>query len=190
MRLDGTDALLLNVYGAQFTARGSWFHFLMKLTASLPLQVAIMKAHFFRMSQVSKLTTMAISLHPPQVFWMRDKGWCTLNLSTLLPTRSAGAYGSAFDAEWDSDAIALLDRGFIYAIAAVRGGGELGQFWYEGGRGMAKNNTFADTIAAARHLIAARPSAHRALPACMFRHAGISLARCSCWRLVYAVTAA
>ena len=103
---------------------------------------------------------------------------------------SAGAYGSAFDAEWDSDAIALLDRGFIYAIAAVRGGGELGQFWYEGGRGMAKNNTFADTIAAARHLIAARPSAHRALHACMFRLAGISLARCSCLRLVYAVTAA
>lgn len=83
----------------------------------------------------------------------------------------AGAYGSAYDAEWDSDAIALLDRGFIYAIAAVRGGGELGQFWYEGGRVMAKNNTFADTVAAARHLTAARPRALHALPACAPRHA-------------------
>ena len=71
----------------------------------------------------------------------------------------AGAYGNAYDAEWDSDAVALLDRGFIYAIAGVRGGGELGQFWYEDGRGMTKNHTFADTVAAARHLIAARPAA-------------------------------
>ena len=79
----------------------------------------------------------------------------TLN-SLFTCAHVPGAYGSAFDAEWESDAVALLDRGVVYAIAGVRGGGELGQFWYEGGRSTAKNNTFADTVAAARHLIAAR----------------------------------
>ncbi|KAK9822184.1 hypothetical protein WJX81_008194 [Elliptochloris bilobata] len=64
-----------------------------------------------------------------------------------------GAYGSSYDAEWDAAIISMLDRGFIYAVAAVRGGGELGQYWYEDGRAMAKNHTFADTIAAAQHLI-------------------------------------
>jgi hypothetical protein len=47
----------------------------------------------------------------------------------------------------------LLDRGFICAIAHVRGGGELGRYWYQDGKLLAKNHTFDDAVAAAEFLI-------------------------------------
>jgi oligopeptidase B len=49
--------------------------------------------------------------------------------------------------------LSLLDRGFVFAIAHVRGGGEMGRDWYEDGKFLNKANTFTDFIACARHLI-------------------------------------
>jgi oligopeptidase B len=51
--------------------------------------------------------------------------------------------------------LSLLDRGYIYAVAHVRGGGELGRAWYTGGRLEAKENTFTDFITCARYLVSA-----------------------------------
>jgi len=67
-------------------------------------------------------------------------GTCDLCKHTCSRRRGAGAYGTPNDAEWDAAAVSLLERGVIHAIAGVRGGGERGQFWYEGGRLMDKNN--------------------------------------------------
>src|SRR5204863_8085197 len=50
--------------------------------------------------------------------------------------------------------LSLLDRGFIVAIAHVRGGEEMGRAWYDGGKLLRKRNSFTDFIAAAEHLIA------------------------------------
>ena len=50
--------------------------------------------------------------------------------------------------------MSLLDRGFVFAIAHVRGGGELGRPWYEDGKLLHKTNTFTDFIACAEHLVA------------------------------------
>jgi oligopeptidase B len=58
------------------------------------------------------------------------------------------------DAAFDSDRLSLLDRGFIFAIAHVRGGEELGRRWYEDGKLLHKINTFTDFIACAEHLVA------------------------------------
>ena len=66
-----------------------------------------------------------------------------------------GAYGLSYDPAFSSNALSLLDRGFVVAIAHVRGGEELGRPWYEGGRLLNKRNTFTDFIAAAEHLLAA-----------------------------------
>jgi oligopeptidase B len=55
---------------------------------------------------------------------------------------------------FDSDNVSLLDRGFVFAIAHVRGGAEMGRQWKEDGKMMHKRNTFTDFIACAEHLIA------------------------------------
>ncbi len=57
-----------------------------------------------------------------------------------------GSYGSSYDPEFFNPAISLLDRGFVVAIAHVRGGAEMGQSWYEAGRLMNKRNTFNDFV--------------------------------------------
>ena len=64
-----------------------------------------------------------------------------------------GSYGICVDPDFSSVRLSLLDRGFIFAIAHIRGGGELGRPWYEDGKFLKKKNTFHDFIAAAEHLI-------------------------------------
>ncbi len=64
-----------------------------------------------------------------------------------------GSYGFSMDATFSSPRLSLLDRGFVYAIAHVRGGEELGREWYEDGKMLNKKNTFTDFIACAEHLI-------------------------------------
>lgn len=65
-----------------------------------------------------------------------------------------GSYGISIDADFSSDTLTLLDRGFVYAIAHIRGGGELGKPWHDAGKLLVKKNTFDDFIASAEHLIA------------------------------------
>lgn len=64
-----------------------------------------------------------------------------------------GAYGISVEPAFNSARVSLLDRGFIFAIAHVRGGQELGREWYEGGKLLRKKNTFTDFIACAELLI-------------------------------------
>lgn len=64
-----------------------------------------------------------------------------------------GAYGSSLDPSFSSTRLSLLDRGFVYAIAHVRGGREMGHWWYDQGRLMSKKNTFTDFIHCAEYLI-------------------------------------
>jgi oligopeptidase B len=63
-----------------------------------------------------------------------------------------GSYGYPNDVEFSSTRISLLDRGVIYAVAHIRGGGELGKEWHDEGKMMVKRNTFTDFIACAEYL--------------------------------------
>ncbi|MFZ9236194.1 MAG: S9 family peptidase [Algoriphagus sp.] len=64
-----------------------------------------------------------------------------------------GSYGYSMDAYFSSNRMSLLQRGFVFAIAHIRGGEDLGRAWYEDGKLLKKKNTFTDFIACAEHLI-------------------------------------
>jgi oligopeptidase B len=64
-----------------------------------------------------------------------------------------GSYGSSMEARFRPEAVSLLDRGFVFAIAHVRGGQEMGRWWYEDGKLLKKKNTFTDFIDCGRFLV-------------------------------------
>ncbi|HEY9290538.1 MAG TPA: S9 family peptidase, partial [Microlunatus sp.] len=66
-----------------------------------------------------------------------------------------GSYEIPIDPSFSIPVLSFLDRGFVYAIAHVRGGGEMGRHWYEQGKTTTKINTFTDFVAAARYLVSA-----------------------------------
>lgn len=67
-----------------------------------------------------------------------------------------GSYGSSTDPWFQLEALSLLDRGFVFAIAHVRGGQELGRGWYEDGKLLNKQNTFSDFVDVTRFLVKER----------------------------------
>jgi oligopeptidase B len=103
--------------------------------------------------------------------YVQERGWTTAPDGTPVPVsivRKAdvpldgsapallygyGAYEASMDPGFSIPRLSLLDRGIVYAIAHVRGGGELGRTWYEQGKALAKRNTFTDFIACADYLI-------------------------------------
>lgn len=82
-----------------------------------------------------------------------------LDGSAPLLLYAYGSYGASMPPNFSSSRLALLDRGVIYVIAHIRGGGELGEEWREQGRMMKKINTFTDFIACGEHLIKAKYTA-------------------------------
>lgn len=65
-----------------------------------------------------------------------------------------GSYGATTDADFSSARLSLLDRGFVFAIAHIRGGQEMGRWWYEDGKLLKKKNTFTDFIDCGDYLVA------------------------------------
>ncbi|WP_246067724.1 S9 family peptidase [Changchengzhania lutea] len=76
-----------------------------------------------------------------------------LDGSSPLLQYAYGSYGSTIDPSFSTIRLSLLDRGFIYAIAHIRGGEYLGRHWYEKGKLLTKKNTFTDFIDCSKHLI-------------------------------------
>ncbi|MEV0111404.1 S9 family peptidase [Nocardia sp. NPDC050799] len=64
-----------------------------------------------------------------------------------------GSYEASIDPGFSVSRLSLLDRGMVFAIAHVRGGGEMGRLWYENGKTLTKKNTFTDFVSCAQHLV-------------------------------------
>ncbi|MGA4791662.1 S9 family peptidase [Nocardia sp. AB354] len=64
-----------------------------------------------------------------------------------------GSYEASIDPGFSVSRLSLLDRGMVFAVAHVRGGGEMGRLWYENGKTLTKKNTFTDFVSCARHLV-------------------------------------
>ena len=75
------------------------------------------------------------------------------NGNTPLLLYAYGSYGNSMDAGFSSTRLSLLNRGFVFAIAHVRGGQEMGRQWYEDGKLFKKKNTFDDFIASGEYLV-------------------------------------
>jgi len=75
------------------------------------------------------------------------------NETTPLLLYAYGSYGSSTEPYFDESRLSLLDRGFIYAIAHIRGGQEMGRDWYENGKLLKKKNTFTDFINCGEYLV-------------------------------------
>ena len=90
---------------------------------------------------------------PVTLAWRKDRA--QQNGKAPLLVTGYGAYGNSYDATFSLVRPSLMDRGFVLAIAHVRGGADLGQAWYEAGRLMNKKNTFNDFIDATEALVKA-----------------------------------
>ena len=90
------------------------------------------------------------TLIPMSIVYKKDR---LPNKPTPALLYGYGSYGICIDPQFASHRISLLDRGFVFAIAHIRGGDDLGRKWYEDGKFLHKKNTFTDFIACARHLI-------------------------------------
>ncbi|MDA0637961.1 S9 family peptidase [Nonomuraea sp. MCN248] len=75
---------------------------------------------------------------------------CTLPAPTVL--YGYGSYETSIDPSFSVPRLSILDRGFVFSVAHVRGGGEMGRQWYEDGKLTRKKNTFTDFVAAVRHM--------------------------------------
>ncbi|KAF5841230.1 hypothetical protein DUNSADRAFT_13875 [Dunaliella salina] len=81
------------------------------------------------------------------------KGLAKLDGNDPLLLNGYGSYEISNDPYFSSNRLSLLDRGWVFAMAHIRGGGEMGRYWYEDGKYLKKKNTFTDFIAAAEHLV-------------------------------------
>lgn len=101
-------------------------------------------------SRVAYATASDGSRVPISMVWRPDAGggW-----PRPLVLYGYGAYGYSNDPWFSSSRLSLLDRGFVFAIAHVRGGSEMGRSWYDEGRLLSKRNTFTDFVACAEHLV-------------------------------------
>ncbi len=91
---------------------------------------------------------------PVSLVWRRDGASGAAPATRPCVLYAYGAYEASTDPAFSSVRLSLLDRGFCFAIAHVRGGGEMGRQWYLDGKFDKKQNTFGDVIAVAQHLIA------------------------------------
>ncbi|MBG6165048.1 oligopeptidase B [Labrenzia sp. EL_195] len=94
---------------------------------------------------------------PVSILYHKDT---KLDGSAPLLLYGYGSYGITIPASFNTNSLSLVDRGFVYAIAHIRGGKDKGFRWYKDGRRETKKNTFTDFIAAADHLVAENFTAH------------------------------
>ncbi|KAJ3672264.1 hypothetical protein LUZ60_006985 [Juncus effusus] len=87
---------------------------------------------------------------PISILYRKDQ--VKLDGSDPLLLYGYGSYEVCIDPSFVSKCLSLVDRGFVYAIAHIRGGGEMGRKWYENGKFLSKLNTFSDFISAAEYL--------------------------------------
>lgn len=102
---------------------------------------------------------------PVSLVWKRSFGEPGADAARPVHLYGYGSYEHSIEPGFSVARLSMLDRGVVFAIAHVRGGGELGRHWYEDGKLQHKRNSFTDFVAVARHLVASGVTSPTALVA-------------------------
>ena len=154
MNMPDFDSKLLRYYYSSLTTPGSTFEYNLETREKVLLKQEEVLGDFNASDyEAKRLYAPAADGTMIPVSIVYKKGIALDgNNPTLL--YGYGSYGFSQDARFSSARLSLLDRGFVYAIAHIRGGQEMGRYWYEDGKLLKKKNTFTDFIDCAKFLIA------------------------------------
>lgn len=158
-----TDTLRF-VYSSMTTPAETWDYDMRARTRVLRKRQEVPSGHDPAAYVTRRLLAPAADGELVPVSLVYRKG-LALDGSAPLLLYGYGSYGSSMPASFSTTRLSLVDRGFVYAIAHVRGGMEKGYRWYRNGKREHKRNTFTDFIAVAEHLAAERFTAKGAIVA-------------------------
>ncbi len=147
-----TDTLRFN-YGSLVTPMSVFDYEMDERTRELKKQDEVLGGYDPSLYESERIFAEAADGTPIPISLVYKKGLPKDGKNPLL-LYGYGSYGINSDPYFSSNRLSLLDRGFRYAIAHIRGGEEMGRMWYEHGKLLHKRNTFTDFIACAEHLIA------------------------------------
>lgn len=154
MNMPDFDSKLLRYYYSSLTTPGSTFEYNMETREKVLLkQEEVLGGFDANNYEAKRLYAPAADGTMIPVSIVYKKG-IVLDGSNPTLLYGYGSYGFSQDARFSSARLSLLDRGFVYAIAHIRGGQEMGRYWYEDGKLLKKKNTFTDFIDCAKFLIA------------------------------------
>ncbi len=153
-RLDPRSSVLRFTYDSPTTPRETWDYHLDTGERTLRKRQQLPSGHDPGAYVTRRIQAVAPGGERVPVTILHRAG-LPIDGSAPLLLYGYGAYGHALPASFSANALSLVDRGFVYALAHVRGGTDKGWHWYENGKLAAKPNTFTDFIAVARHLVTA-----------------------------------
>jgi oligopeptidase B len=148
----GYDSMLLRLHYSTFISPSVCFDYHMReRTWKLLKQDGPddYEATEYRSERLFAMANDGVSI-PVSLVYRADKQRASGN--PVLMT-AYGAYEDVIESEFDADLLSLLDRGVVYAVAHVRGGGDFGRRWYEAGRRLHKRRSISDLIVCAEHLL-------------------------------------
>jgi oligopeptidase B len=150
------DSTVLRLGYTSLTTPNSVYDYdLVKKSFTLLKQEAVLDAHFNTENyHTQRLYATAADGVKVPISIVFNKNKIKKGKKSPLLLYAYGSYGHSIDPHFSSARLSLLDRGFVFAIAHIRGGQELGRWWYDDGKLLKKQNTFTDYIACAEHLIA------------------------------------
>lgn len=147
------DTNILRYYYTSLTTPGSTYDYNMetKFQALLKQEVVLggFNANDYKSERLEATANDGTKIPISIVY----KKGLSLSPDTPLLLYGYGSYGNSSEPQFRSDRLSLLDRGFVYAIAHIRGGQEMGRQWYEDGKLLKKKNTFTDFINAGEYLV-------------------------------------
>lgn len=149
---DYTSTTLRYGYTSLTTPNSTYDYNLVTRNKKLIKQLEIIGGYDASQYASERLYATAIDGTKVPISLVYKKGFIKNGKAPLL-LYSYGSYGSSTDAGFSSTRLSLLDRGFVFAIAHIRGGQEMGRQWYEDGKMMKKKNTFTDFIDCGQFLI-------------------------------------